>query len=189
MTSLHWQTSLVDNQEQVQGTTRLPTMGQGTPNTGTQIPAMNPTVNLHRTDKELIMEFIMKEYTIGLDWYVPNFYNTRVADIIKERLPIETTESKILFNCPQLREFFPTTTFKLDLKTGRVYTYLNPQEDIGIPCQQEEFDLDLLEEKLQKDLDISGRGLHALQRIPLVRKVAAPADIMDLEENLCRNFS
>ena len=134
----------------------MPTMGQGTPNTGTQIPAMNPTVNLHRTDKELIMEFIMKECTIGLDWYVPNFYNTRVADIIKERLPIETTEGKILFNCPQLREFFPTTTFELDLKTGRVYTYLNPQEDIGIPCQQEEFDLDLLEEKLQKDLDISG---------------------------------
>ena len=63
-----------------------------------------------------------------------------------------------------------------------MYTYLNPQEDIGIPCQQEEFDLDLLEEKLQKELDISGQGLHALQRIPLVRKVAAPAEVMDLEE-------
>ena len=112
----------------------------------------------------------MKECTISLDWYVPNFCNTWVADIIKERLPIETTEGKILFNCPPLREFFPTTTFELDLKTGRVYTYLNHQEDIGIPCQQEEFNLDLLAEKLQKDLDLSGQGLHALQRIPLVRK-------------------
>ena len=143
---------VVDNQEQVQGAIPLPAMGQGTPKTGTQIPVTNPTVNLHKTDNELIM----KECTISLDWYVPNFCNTRVADIIKERLPIETTEGKILFNCPPLREFFPTTTFELDLKTGQVYTYLNHQEDIGIPCQQEEFDLDLLAEKLQKDLDISG---------------------------------
>ena len=64
---------VADNQEQVQDTTPLPATGQGTPNTDTQIPTMNPTVNLHKTDEELIMEFIMKECTIGLDWYVPNF--------------------------------------------------------------------------------------------------------------------
>ena len=101
---------VVDNQEQVQCAIPLPAMGKGTSNTGTQNPSMNPMVNLHKTDEELIMEFVMKECSISLDWYVPNFCNTRVADIIKERLPIETTRGKILFNCPPLREFFQTTT-------------------------------------------------------------------------------
>ena len=75
-----------------------------------------------------------------------------------------------------------TSTFELDLTTGRVYTYLNPPEDIGVPCQKELFDLELLAEKLQSDLDTSGTHMEELQRIPLVQKIAAPADIMDLEE-------
>ena len=99
-----------DKQEHVQGAIPLPATGKGTSNTGTQNPSMNPMVNLHKTDEELIMEFVMKECIISLDWYVPNFCNTRVADIIKERIPIETTRGKIIFNCPPLREFFQTTT-------------------------------------------------------------------------------
>ena len=63
-----------------------------------------------------------------------------------------------------------------------MYTYLNPPEDIGVPCQQEQFDLELLAEKLQNDLDTSELRVEELERIPLVKKVAAPADIMDLEE-------
>ena len=60
-----------------------------------------------------------------------------------------------------------------------MYTYLNPPEDIGVPCQQEQFDLELLAEKLQNDLDTSEPHMEELERIPLVRKIAAPADIMD----------
>ena len=47
---------VVDNQEQVQGIIPLPATGQGTAKTGTQIPATNPTVNLHKTNNELFME-------------------------------------------------------------------------------------------------------------------------------------
>ena len=79
---------------------------------------MNPTVDLHKTDDEIIKEFIRRHGAIGLDWYVPNFSNTRVGELIKDRLPIETTRGKILFNCPPLREYFYTTTFELDLTTG-----------------------------------------------------------------------
>ena len=46
-------------------------------------------------------------------------------------------------NCPPLSEYFHTSTFELDLTTGRVYTFLTPPEDIGVPCQQEQFDLEL----------------------------------------------
>ena len=146
-----------------------------------QNPAMKPTVNLHRTKEEAIKEFVRRQGTITLDWYVPNFRNTQVGDLIMERLPIETTEGKILFNCPPLSESFYTSNFELDLITGRVYTYLTPMEDIGVACQKDEFDLEILAEKLRRDMDISETHPGELVRIPLVRKIAAPVDVMDLE--------
>ena len=68
---------------------------QGAPN-----PAMNPTVELHKTKEEAIKEFVQQHGTFALDWYVPDFCNTRVGDLIKERLPLESTEGRILFSCP-----------------------------------------------------------------------------------------
>ena len=67
---------------------------QGAPN-----PAINPTVDLHKTKEEAIKEFVRQHGTIALDWYVPDFHNTRVGDLIKERLPLETTEGRLLFSC------------------------------------------------------------------------------------------
>ena len=97
---------LTNNPEQIQGASN---------------PAMNPTVDLHKTKEEAIKEFVRKQgtiATIALDWYVPNLCNTRVGDLITERLPIETTGGKILFSCPPLSEYFHTSTFDLDLTTG-----------------------------------------------------------------------
>ena len=51
-------------------------------------PAMNPTVELHRTKEEAIEEFIRQHGTITLDWYVPDLCNTRVSDLIKKRLQL-----------------------------------------------------------------------------------------------------
>ena len=64
-------------------------------------------------------------------------------------------------------------------------TFLNPPEDIGVPgvpCQQEEFDLNLLAEKLENAQDPIDHHTEELERIPLIRKIAAQADIMDVEE-------
>ena len=52
---------------------------------------LNPTVELHRTKEDAIKEFVRKHGTISLDWYVPGFCNTRVGDLIKERLILETS--------------------------------------------------------------------------------------------------
>ena len=82
-----------------------------------------------------------------------------------DRLPIETTRGRILFNCPPLREYFNTKTFELNLTTGQVYTFLTPPEDIGIPCQQEEFNLNLLAEKLENIQDPSEHHMEELERI------------------------
>ena len=72
----------------------------------------NPTVELHKTKDESIKEFVRKNGTISLDWYVPDFSNTRVGDLMEQRLPLETTEGRILFSCPVLSEFFKTSNFE-----------------------------------------------------------------------------
>ena len=127
---------------------------------------MNPTVDLHKLDDIIIKEFVKRQGTIGLDWYVPDLCNTRVGILIKNRLLVYATQGRIIFNCPPLSEFFSTSNFKLDLATGRVYTFLTPPEDIGVPCQQEEFDLELLAEKLQKDPATGEVCMEELEEYP-----------------------
>ena len=143
-------------------------------------PAMNPILEIHKNEDVIIEEYVQRQSGIGLDWYVPDFKNTQVKMLIKERVKCVTQRGRILFTCPLLNEFFPTSTFELDLATGRIYTFLTPSEDIGIPCQQEEFDLDLLARKLQKDPEDSEMCEEELLRIPCIKKEAAPADGMDL---------
>ena len=99
-------------------------------------PAMNSTVELHRAKEDVIEEFIQQHGTINLDWYVPDLCNTRVGNLIKKRLQLETMEGRILFSSPALSEFFKTSNLEVNLKTGRVFTYLDPPEDIGIKCQK-----------------------------------------------------
>ena len=101
------------NQEGVQGTN--PTPGQAALD-----PAMNPTLDLHRMNDIVIEEFVRRQGAIGLDWYVPDFSNMRVGVLIKNRLQINTTRGRILFNYPPLKEFFPTSTFELHLATGHI---------------------------------------------------------------------
>ena len=148
----------------------------------TQNQNVNPTVELYKSKDESIKDFIRKNRTIALDWYVPNFSNTRVGDLIEQRLPIETADGRIVFSCPTLSEFFRTSNFELDLKTGQVFTYLSPPENIGISCQKDPFDLEFLHNMLREEQDISMAQEEALERIPNIKKLAGPADTMSLEE-------
>ena len=75
-------------------------------------------------------------------------------------------EGQNTIHLPPLNEFFRTSTFELDLATGQIYTFLTPPEDIGIPCQQEEFDLELLARKLQNDPENNEMCIEELERIP-----------------------
>ena len=145
-------------------------------------PAMNPTVELHRTKEDAIKEFVRQHGTINLDWYVPDLCNTRVGDLIKKRLQLETMEGRILFSSPALSEFFKTSNFELNLKTGRVFTYLDPPEDIGIKCQKEPFDLEFLRDTLQGEQDTGTMQEERLKRIPSAKKLVGPADVMPREE-------
>ena len=150
---------------------------QGAPN-----PDMNPTVELHKTKEDTIKEFVQKHGTITLDWYVPDFCNTRVGDLIEKRLPLETTEGRLLFGCPTLGEFFKTSNFELDLRTGKIFTYLDPPENIGVKCQKEPFDTEFFRNILRGEEYTSTMQEEKLKRIPSVKKLAGPAGIMKQEE-------
>ena len=91
-------------------------------------------------------------------------------------------EGRILFSSPALSEFFKTSNFELNLKTGRVFTYLNPPEDIGIKCQKEPFDLESLRDTLQGKQDTGTMQEERLERIPSVKKLVGTADVMPREE-------
>ena len=56
----------------------------------TQNQNVNRTVELYKCKDESIKDFVRKHGTIALDWYVPNFSNTRVGDLIEQRLPIKS---------------------------------------------------------------------------------------------------
>ena len=146
-----------------------------------QDPAMNPVVEIHKNEDVIIKEYVQCQGGIGIDWYVPDFKNTQVKTLIRERVKCATQRGRILSTCPPLI-LFPTSTFELDLATGHIYTFLIPSEDIRIPCQQEEFDLELLARKFQNDPENSEMCEEELVRIPCIKKEAAPADCMDLEE-------
>ena len=91
-------------------------------------------------------------------------------------------EGRILFSSPALSAFFKTSNFELNLKTGRVFTYLDPPEDIGIKCQKEPFDLESLRDTLQGEQDTGTMQEERLERIPSVKKLVGPADVMPREE-------
>ena len=131
----------------------------------------NPTED--KTKDEIIEEFVRKDCSIGLNWYVPNLYDTRVGEIIKQRLPIATRQGRILFNCPALEKHFDTANFELDLRSGRAYTYTTLPVYIGVPCQREE----LLVEKFDNGHDSDEPLMQELEPVPLIRKIAAPADV------------
>ena len=63
-----------------------------------------------------------------------------------------------------------------------MFTYLDPPEDIGIKCQKETFDLESLRDTLQGEQDTSTIQEERLERIPSVKKLVGPADVMPREE-------
>ena len=52
----------------------------------------NPTVQLTRIDADNLEEFIRNHSDIGLEWYVPNLVNTRIKELIRNRVQINPGE-------------------------------------------------------------------------------------------------
>ena len=143
--------------------------------------ATTPTIELHRTKEDTIKEFVQQHGTINLDWYVPDLCNTRVGKLIEKRLQLGTTEGRILFSSPALNKFFKISNFELNLQTGEVLTNLDPPENIGITCQKEPFDIESLRDTLHGKCNTGPMQEERLERIPSVKKLVGPADVMPIE--------
>ena len=63
-----------------------------------------------------------------------------------------------------------------------MFTYLDPPEDIGIKCQKEPFNLEFLRDTLRGEQDTVTIQEERLERIPSVKKLVGPADVMPREE-------
>ena len=61
-------------------------------------------------------------------------------------------------------------------------TYLDPPENIGITCQKEPFDIESLRDTLQGEHNTGPMQEERLKRIPSVKKLVGPADVMPSEE-------
>ena len=95
------------------------------PNMDQPDAVLNPTVELTRSNgnqqgvsEENIEDYVRRHGEIGLDWHVPDLHNTHIRDLIKARLPIKTGMGRILFNCPQLCDFFPVLNMEVALGAG-----------------------------------------------------------------------
>ena len=152
-----------------------------TQNLDPQNPVLNPVVELTGIETDNLMEYVRTSSEINLHWYMPDLMNTHVRGMIKNRLPTHTSRNHITVICPMLKDFFSSSTFEIDLKMGKIFTFQTPLEDIRISCQQEEFDLDLLRSRFQDDSVIE-HGMEELKRIPSIRKIAPAVDTMDLAE-------
>ena len=62
--------------------------------------------------------------------------------------------------------------------------YSSPPEDIGVSCQEEEFNINQLKERFQSQSDTTMPKHHEeeLKRVPLIKKSTVAADIMDIGE-------
>ena len=118
-------------------------------NQDTQGTIQNSTVELTRIDADDMEEFVRKYSNISLNWYVPNLINTCIIDLIRNRIPINPGENRIVFNSTELSEFFTRSCYQLDLKTGRVHMYSIP----AVAVQQEEFNIVTLQEYFQGQSD------------------------------------
>ena len=171
-----------NNPDQLPAPEDNPTPTAGDPTTTPSLnPALNPVVELTRMETDNLMEYVRTYSNINLDWYVPDLMNTRMRDMIENRLPTHTSRNHITVACPMLKDFFSNSMFEIDLRTGKMFTFQTPLEDIRVSCQQEEFDLDLLRKQFQDD-SMTVHSMEELMRIPSIRKIAPAADIMDLAE-------
>ena len=114
-------------------------------------------------------------------WYLPDLKNTRLREIAESCLPHPSDPLEILINSPELKQFFPTTTFEICLDSGRMYTYTDPKVDIGVVLEPDPFDTDELENHFKEQTKVE-EVEHCMERIPLMERTMSTTEVMPLEK-------
>ena len=93
-------------------------------------------------------------FSMETDWVIPDLRNTRLSDANPIPLDQQVTADKqgrckiVLVRCHNLKPYFKVLFFQINVQTGQMYTHTQPATDVGINCQMEEFDLDILKARL-----------------------------------------
>ena len=103
-----------------EGNANSPSQGQentqeNTQHTATTDMTQDPTDRLDDIDRYLRVS----TKKVRTFWYIPDLKNTQLRDIAKNRLHHPRDPVKILINAPELRKFFPTSTFEICLIVAR----------------------------------------------------------------------
>ena len=129
-------------------------------------------------------------------WYIPDLKNTRLRDIADTRLPHPHDPIKILISAPELKKFFPTTTFEICLDSGKVCTYTDPKVNIGVGLEPDPFILEELENHFREQTKPT-EIVHRMERILLMERITPTTEVMPLQEfeknvgqysNLCQMY-
>ena len=153
------------------------TTQEGTQYTATMNTTPDPTDRLDDIDRYLRVS----SKKVRKFWYTPDLKNTQLRDLVKNRLHHPCDPVKILINAPELRQFYPTSTFEICLDSGKVYTYTDPKVDIRVGLEPEPFIIEELKNhfrELTKPVEI----VHHVERIPLIERTMPTTEVMPLRE-------
>ena len=124
------------------------------------------------------------------DWVIPDLRNIRLSDANPIPLDQQVTANQqgrgktVLVRCHSLKPYFKVTCFQINVQTGQMYMHTQPAMDVGINCQMEEFDLDILKARLDAMAPPpeSQQNEGTLPRIPLVQRTGPINEIMTEQE-------
>ena len=114
-------------------------------------------------------------------WYISDLKNTQLKNIADSRLPHPNDPMEILINTPELKRFFKTSTFEINIDSGKVYTYTNPKLDIGVGLEADPFDIGKLEDHFREHTKVTEVN-HQMERIPLMERTTPTTEVMPLRE-------
>ena len=114
-------------------------------------------------------------------WYIPDLKNTQLKNVADSRLPHPNDPMHILINAPELKRFFKTSTFKISIDSGKMYTYTDPKVDIGVGLEDKPFDIEKLEDHFKEHTKVT-EVYHQMERIPLMERTTPTAEVMPLRE-------
>ena len=113
--------------------------------------------------------------------YIPDLKNTQLKNISDSRLPHPNDPMDILINAPELNRFFKTSTFKISIDSGRMYTYTDLKVDIGVGLEEYPFGIDKLEDHFKEHTKVT-KVNHQMERIPLMERTTPTTKVMPLRE-------
>ena len=124
------------------------------------------------------------------DWVIPDLRNTRLSDANQIPLDQEVIADQhngdkiVLVRCLSLKPYFKVAYFQINVQMGQMYMHMQPAMDVGISCQMEEFDLEILRARL----DAISPPLESqcdegtIRRIPLLQRTGSINEIMSEQE-------